>query len=1222
MDQENRAFALKAAAGYFVRSSAWVFFSDRMLSRIIDPATLVEIGTFKGLFYVVVSAIMIFVVMLHRPEPRFGEKRQHETLPRTPLVAAMAAVFTIASIAFIAFQIETSSARRDSLNRLGRSAAHDSNELGRWLTERRVAVETASANAELRRAVADVAARGDPASRRRLSVAIEDVLRSVPTAAVRFYASNGVDLSETPPDDGGEPGLTKAVRNVASEGNTAFGIFSKPSGPRAVVLAPLRDPGSQGVVAVGAFDLDLKDVEPRLLFQDDEHFPSSRTMVVSGTDDDIEVLHLQGGELQSDVAVSAVRHFAPSHDGDRSVVAVDHRGTRVLTSGQSIPGTNWLLVASVDEDEVLGELRRLGTATAISFFVALFACLGFAHFLWQRQRMEATIQKLRQRRLTQAAEDRYRATFEQVAVGIVHVALDGRWLRSNSAFCEISGYSRDELSDCTVFSLFHPEERDGIGESLRRLREEDVAKITSERRIIRRDGGTALVRITASKIVSDAEDEPYLVAIVEDITERRAIEDALRASEERFDLAMRGASDGLWDWDLAKGTIYYSPRWKAMLGYEPDKIVDRIESHEALLHPDDVEHAKARTRDVLEGRSDSFLCEFRMRAKDGEWRHILSRAFVVRDAAGQTVRMVGTHVDITESKRSELALRRAAAVFLNTQEGVVITDPNGTIVEVNPAFTAITGYRPDEVVGHAMNVLRSGRQDRDFYRDMWRTLNEIGHWQGEIWNRRRNGEVYPQWLTISTVRDPDGAVLHRLGTFVDIGQLKASEERLKHFALHDPLTDLPNRLFLRERLNQAIDEIDDDEIGAVLFLDLDRFKTINDSLGHAAGDVLLCEVARRLSGVMPPDAVLGRLGGDEFICLLPRIACPDTAAEVAARCIAQFGEPHRLADGRDVWVSTSIGISLFPRDGSRADELLQQADAALYEAKTEGGGAFRFFDRAMTAKASRRLELEARLRRALDGGEFELHYQPLIGARDGRAHGVEALIRWRDTDGRLIAPDDFLPLAEETGLIVSIGDWVLRTACRQMREWTEADLGLDVVAVNLSPSEFHRSDLVARVTSALEESGLPPHLLEIEITEGALMDYGQSGLEKLAALKKKGVRFAIDDFGTGYSSLAYLRELPIDKLKIDRSFVRGIPSDPKSSAITAAITSLARTLNLEVVAEGVETAEQLDVLRTLGCDTMQGYYFSRPLTAADLLRLLAGREPGNEGIAARRALRM
>lgn len=1218
MDRTNRTFAAKVTFGYLALSSAWIFFSDRMLGQVIEPAALIEIATLKGLFYVLVSSVLIFVTMQHRPEPGVGLKRDGAGLLRTPFLAAAFAVFAIASIAFVSFQIETSSARHDGMERIGLSVAHDAKELGHWLTERRRVVDHELADPSLRDALAAAVRRPDAGASDLLANVVERLRRSGSGTTVRIHSAEGNDLLHETAATNESAAIADVARRVSKSRIPEIVPIADANGTDLTLFTPMEDLATNETFAVVGVNLGFGSILSRLLSEEEDRFKSIRTLIASPDGRNAATLHSANSEDDA-LPDSGLLGEAVATGSATSVVSSYGHGTRTLVAARLVPGTNLVLVTSVDESEVLGKLHQLGLSTAIAIVIALFACLALAHLLWQRQRLEAAIQRLGQRRQTQAAEDRYRATFEQVGVGIVHVSVDGRWLRSNSTFCEIFGYGHEELSALSVLSVFHPEERAGVADSLRRLLAGELTKITSERRVIRRDGSIALARITTSKITSDAEDEPYLVAIVEDITERRATEDALRASEERFDLAMRGASDGLWDWNLVDGTIYYSPRWKTMLGYEPGEIVDRIESHEALTHPDDIEQAKARTRDILEGRCDSYLCEFRMRAKSGEWRHILSRAFVVRDAERCAVRMVGTHVDITEHKQAELALRRAAAVFHNTQEGVVITDPAGVIVEVNPAFTSITGYRVDEVLGRSMNILQSGYQDEVFYRNLWRALNDVGHWQGEIWNRRKNGEIYPQWLMISTVRGTDGAVLHRLGTFVDIGPLKASEERLTHFALHDPLTDLPNRLFLRDRLKQAVDAIGPDEIGAVLFLDLDRFKTINDSLGHAAGDALLCDVAQRLSDVVPQEAVLARLGGDEFICLLPRIGDASAAADVAGLCIGQFDAPYRTADGREIWISTSIGISLFPRNGVCADELLQQADAALYEAKAEGGGGHRFFDRAMTAKASRRLELEARLRRALDDGEFELHYQPLVGAKDGRAHGVEALIRWRDADGHLIPPDDFLPLAVETGLIIPIGDWVLRSACRQMREWSDAGLGLEVMAVNLSPSEFRRTDLVARVANALEESGLPARFLEIEITEGALLDCGSSALKTLATLRGMGVRFAIDDFGTGYSSLSYLRDLPIEKLKIDKSFIRGLPKDAKSFAITSAIVSLAQTLSLEVLAEGVETEAQAAVLRDLGCDTMQGYHFSRPVAVEDLPFLLAGR---NAHIERRAALRV
>ncbi|WP_407049991.1 EAL domain-containing protein [Methyloraptor flagellatus] len=813
---------------------------------------------------------------------------------------------------------------------------------------------------------------------------------------------------------------------------------------------------------------------------------------------------------------------------------------------------------------------------------------------------------------SRSVDDRYRATFEQVHIGLVHVTADLRWADFNDAFLAITGYGPAALADVSVADLLHPDDREPILASLARLLAGDVGACVStanvdglERRVLRADGTIAYVAISATAAVDPASGGRYVIAAVTDVTERHLAVQALKASEERFELAMRGANDGLWDENLLTGEIYYSPRWKTMLGYAPDELPNDLSTYRRLVHPEDRVRALEQVRAVVEQGSDSFICEFRLQAKSGEWRHILSRGFVARGADGRALRMVGTHVDITERNEDQVGLRQAAAVFSNTQESVVITDPDGMIVNANPAFTAITGWQRHEAIGRRMNLLNSGLQDAAFYRGMWEAILETGHWQGEIWNRRRNGEVFPAWLTISTVRDAAGAVTNRVGTFIDIGQLKSSEARLAHLASHDALTDLPNRLMFSEQLARVAEQASiTGRQGAVLFFDVDRFKTVNDSLGHAAGDELIVLVAERLRSLLPPDALLARLGGDEFVCLLPEADDRDGIAALAARWGRLLGEEFVLTGGRSLYVSISMGISLFPTDGVSATELLQNADAALYEAKGAGGDTFRFYRSGLTLAAAERLALEVGLRHALERKEFELHYQPIVSVVDGRIHGLEALIRWKHPTQGWIPPARFIPVAEETGLVLPIGEWVLPTACRQLQLWRSQGLGIEMVAVNLSSREFQRGNIVERVAAVLAETGLPASCLELEITEGALLEHGPEAERRFEGLRALGVRLAIDDFGTGYSSLAYLSRLPLDKLKIDRSFIRNLPDDRRSTEIARTIIALARNLGLEVLAEGVETQAQFDELVTLGCDLVQGYLFSRPLPASDLPLLL------------------
>ena len=488
---------------------------------------------------------------------------------------------------------------------------------------------------------------------------------------------------------------------------------------------------------------------------------------------------------------------------------------------------------------------------------------------------------------------------------------------------------------------------------------------------------------------------------------------------------------------------------------------------------------------------------------------------------------------------------------------------------------------------------------------MFEIVGADGHWQGEVWNRRKNGEIYPEWLTISSVRDGNGNATHYIGTFTDISRIKESEIQLEHLAHHDPLTDLPNRLLLLSRLQHAIGRARRDGTkGAILFLDLDRFKNVNDSLGHLAGDELLQLVAQRYLARLRDTDTLCRHGGDEFTVLLENLREPEHAADVARSLIEELRAPFVLSDGHEVYIGTSIGVSVFPDDSENPVRIISNADTAMYQAKKSGRNIFQFYTAGLTEAANQRVALEASIRHGLRRNEFVLHYQPLVSMTDLRMTGVEALVRWQRPDGEIVPPMQFIPLAEETGLIVPLGEFVLQSACAQMKLWLDAGAPLGIMAVNLSAYQFRQADLRQRIQAILDETGLPPHYLELEITESVLMECSEDVERALWGLKFLGVRLAIDDFGTGYSSLAYLKRFPIDKLKIDKGFVQDIPNDPADMQIVAAVVDLSKNLNLEVVAEGIETEAQLAFLRQEGCDYGQGYLFSRPVPSVDLTALM------------------
>lgn len=597
--------------------------------------------------------------------------------------------------------------------------------------------------------------------------------------------------------------------------------------------------------------------------------------------------------------------------------------------------------------------------------------------------------------------------------------------------------------------------------------------------------------------------------------------------------------------------------------------------------------------------------EVRSYHKSGEEYSMWLTVSAIRNDAGAITHYVSVFTDISELKRMETQLHLVSKVIENTMEGVMIADIHGSIQLVNPAFTVITGYGPDEVLGKNPRILNSGRHDAEFFVNMWASIHETGQWQGEIWNRRKDGEIYPEWLHISAIRDENGKITHYAAVFSDISERKRYEDRLAYQAYYDVLTGLPNRALLKDRLEHELDYAKRKKrMLAVLFIDIDRFKSINDSLGPAFGDRLLRAIAERLKSCVHESDTVARLSGDEFALLLTGINSEKDVVKGVLALNEAFRHPLPV-DGYDFFITTSIGISLYPTDGSDMETLIKNADTAMYRSKEQGGNQYQFYLPEMNAKAAERLELETDLRRALERNEMVLYYQPKVDLQSGRIAGMEALIRWQHPERGMVSPAKFISLAEETGLIIPIGEWALRTACRQNKVWQTAGFPAVRVAVNLSARQFQQEDLVQTVERVLRETDLDPNDLELEITESVAMQDVERASSTLKKLKNLGVRISIDDFGLGYSSLGYLKKFPIDTLKIDQSFVRDIATDSYNAAIVTAVITLARSLNLKVVAEGVESREQQLFLQALQCDEMQGYLFSRPVPASSFEKLLA-----------------
>ncbi|KZE33874.1 EAL domain-containing protein [Crenobacter luteus] len=607
-------------------------------------------------------------------------------------------------------------------------------------------------------------------------------------------------------------------------------------------------------------------------------------------------------------------------------------------------------------------------------------------------------------------------------------------------------------------------------------------------------------------------------------------------------------------------------------------LAERQIRHLALRAPDGSICGVVGFADILAGIEQEFLLELHTALKE-------------RDAA---------------LLRSRQSLRLADKVFESTLEGILITDGDGTILSVNPAFTRITGYTADEAVGQTPALLKSGKQSPDFYRELWSTLKRDGQWQGEVVNRRKNGLLYTEHLSITAISDENDALGHYVAVFSDITRRKQAEERLHFLANHDALTGLPNRTLFLERLAEAIAAAQaGKERLALFFVDLDRFKLVNDTLGHAAGDELLARIGADLREAMPEGATVARLSGDEFTVLIPGIAGVEDAARHAQRVLEAVADETELA-GEEVFVTASVGVSLYPDDGVAPETLLTHADTAMYRAKERGKNTFQFYTAELNVRAIERLKLEYALRRALAQDEFELWYQPKVSLATGAPVGAEALLRWRHPELGMVSPAQFIPIAEESALIGAIGEWVLATACRDTRRWVAEGLFAGRMAVNLSGRQLKLGGLVDTVRAALADSGLESDYLELEVTESVAMDDADGGqVGMLDELRALGVQLSIDDFGTGYSSLAYLKRLPVQVLKIDRSFIADLSHDKDDAAITTAIVSIAKSLGLAVVAEGVEEVAQRDFLAALGCDAAQGYLFGKPMPAAHFEAYLA-----------------
>jgi diguanylate cyclase (GGDEF)-like protein/PAS domain S-box-containing protein len=802
-------------------------------------------------------------------------------------------------------------------------------------------------------------------------------------------------------------------------------------------------------------------------------------------------------------------------------------------------------------------------------------------------------------------EERFRTIVTQVPGAVFRARPGGTIDFVSDAIKDISGYpARMFMSAATDrwSDIIAPEDR-----RMRRRQVKDAVLAAHpyeiEYRIVDANGVERWVLESGQPVAQGSDAAFWIDGIISDISERKHNEMRIEALLAEQGAVLDNVVFGIvQERDLR--VVSTNRRFDELFGYAEGELVGEPIS---VLFPDYEMYARgiAASAPVLASGKE-FSDEHLYRRRDGSvfMCQVSGRAVDPDRPDGDSI---WVYADVTERRQAEEKLRLSATVLEHIADGVMVIDVHGRIVATNPAYTQITGYTESEALGKQSGLTRadlasSAGREPEFYDGLWRDLADTGFWRGEIWSTRKNGEVYLEWLTVSAVRDDDELVSHYVCVFSDITKLKESQEKLDHLAHHDPLTGLPNRLLFHDRLQHAmVRAARGGEQLAVIFIDLDRFKNVNDTLGHHVGDELLKQVAHVLSGCLRDGDTLARLGGDEFIVLLEDVDGERGARLVAEKLMRLFEQPV-LVSSYELFVTGSVGISLFPQDAGDLNVLIRNADVAMYQAKARGRNGYAFYAPSMDGEGIERLRLEALLRRAIEKNEIWLAYQPQVEIDSGLLIGVEALVRWNSAELGQLGPDRFIPLAEDIGFINQLGAWVLEEACRQLKCWDLAGLYVPKIAVNLSARQFDRGGLAATVERVLRETGLAPHRLQLEVTESVIMNTGDA-MQYINELHAIGVELAIDDFGTGYSSLAYLKQLPVQTLKIDRSFIKDISTDTNDEAIAIAIIQLGKSMNLAVIAEGVETVEQAAFLLRHGCRRAQGYLYARPLPPAQLLEL-------------------
>ncbi len=861
------------------------------------------------------------------------------------------------------------------------------------------------------------------------------------------------------------------------------------------------------------------------------------------------------------------------------------------------PELHWKLIKHVE----VARLTRMHAPLFEKTLLVVVLVLGLALIVGTRLTRSQLLKEKREAELHQALYELEQQKFALDQHAIVSITdVRGAITYVNDKFCAASGYAREELIGQNPRLLNSGTHDDEFFRAMYRVIKAGGVWV-GEMCDRAKDGSLYWVNTTIVPLLDDHAKPHHYVAISTDITRTKLHETMLEE-------AQRLGKLGHWQLDLNSNKLVWSKEIFNIFEMDPEQFGASYEAFLQRVHPEDRELVDRSFRDSVDNQR-SYAIEHRLLFPDGRIKWVSEYGSTHYDGKGRPMLSLGTVQDITERKLAEERLRISSIAF-ETQEAIIVTDANAKIISVNRSFERLTGYSASEAVGKNPNILKSGKHDAEFYRSMWYSLRENGSWSGEMWDKRKDGSLYPKWLTITAVRNEVGQITHYVAIFMDISERKRAEEEIHRLAFFDTLTQLPNRRLLMDRLDQALAVSQrSGSHGALMFMDLDNFKTLNDTQGHDIGDLLLVEVAARLKHCVRESDTVARLGGDEFVVILQELGesaihSANQAETIAEKIVGTLGEPY-LLNNYEHHSGVSIGVCLFHGRDAKLEELLKRADTAMYQAKQGGRNMVRFFESAMQIAVEERAKLEGRLRHALARQELQLYYQLQVDDQFC-VTGAEALLRWFNAEQGFVPPMQFIPIAEEGGLILTIGAWVLEEACQQLHVWAQhAGTRQLQLAVNVSARQFRQSDFVGQVEAMLQRFAFDPSRLKLELTESVVLVDLNDTIAKMGALKKLGVKLSMDDFGTGYSSLSYLKMLPLDQLKIDQSFVRDIVVDKNDEVIVRTIIDMARNFGLNVIAEGVETGEQLEILQRNGCPNYQGHYFSKPVPLKDFEALLA-----------------